>query len=89
MFVLTIVKTFNTLGLAMAITVSVFISFLLLIYCQIVIAMSQMSRDGDPTQKWGGVYKWNVYTIEEPEPFTGQCMQDQGNTDCLLIPFGP
>ena len=42
MFVLTIVKTFNTLGLAMAITVSVFISFLLLIYCQIVIAMSHV-----------------------------------------------
>ena len=42
MFVLTIANIFNTLPLEMAITVSVLISFLLLIYCQIVIAMSHV-----------------------------------------------
>ena len=46
--------------------------------------------EGDTTNtKCGGNSKWSVYTIEEPEPLTGQCMKDQGTTDCLLIAFGP
>ena len=42
MFVLTIAKTFNTLPLEMAKIVTVLISFLLLTYCQTVIAMSHV-----------------------------------------------
>ena len=42
MFVMTIAKTFNTLPLEMAKIVTVLISFLLLTYCQTVIAMSHV-----------------------------------------------
>ena len=42
MFVLTIAKTFNTLPLEMVKIVTVLMSFLLLIYCETVIAMSHV-----------------------------------------------
>ena len=32
----------------------------------------------DPDISCGGPYRWNTYTIEKPEPFTGQCMQEKG-----------
>ena len=29
---------------------------------------------GDQTQTCGGLWKWNVFTVESPEIFSGQCM---------------
>ena len=44
---------------------------------------------GDPTNnKCGGEWRRSIYSIENPKPFTGQCIQEQGSTNCFLKSFG-
>ena len=43
-----------------------------------------MKCTGDQSQNCGGDMKLNVYSIDSPQPFTGQCLQDYASGDRII-----